>query len=285
MSDETVIDQTAAKSKPQPQKVVNQHVGGKQENMPISAKPKENNAKKTIGVAGVAGAVGVVAGLLTPIQVFPQNSEITDEDLETDAYQPSDSDLEVATSVDDSMTFNEAFAAARHEVGAGGIFTWHGHTYSTFYKEEWDAMSPEDREEYWADVNETTSHLNDESNVAANDNHEPSDTGEAEVIGISDDEIDPNDDIPTEPAEGWDDETDPAVIANIEPLDPEEIIDPGEEPIYALDPDEQNILSEPCEDPAFETGVEENPDFDMLASNFNNSDIPIDNNMDMSDFA
>lgn len=87
--------------------------------------------------------------------------------------------MQVATSVDDSMSFSEAFAAARREVGAGGLFVWHGQTYGTYYKEEWDAMSEADKEEYWADVNHTTSHLNHlsghSSSGSSNDSTDESD--------------------------------------------------------------------------------------------------------------
>jgi hypothetical protein len=43
-----------------------------------------------------------------------------------------------ATGVNDNMSFAEAFAAARDETGAGGVFTWNGQTYSTFYATEVD---------------------------------------------------------------------------------------------------------------------------------------------------
>ena len=58
----------------------------------------------------------------------------------------------VATAVNDDMSFNEAFAAARAEVGAGGVFEWHGNTYNTYYAEEWEAMSPAEREGFFAAV-------------------------------------------------------------------------------------------------------------------------------------
>jgi hypothetical protein len=67
--------------------------------------------------------------------------------------------MEVATSVNDSMNFSQAFAAARHEVGPGGLFVWHGHTYGTYYANEWNAMTPEEQNQYWADVHHTTSHI------------------------------------------------------------------------------------------------------------------------------
>lgn len=50
--------------------------------------------------------------------------------------------------VSDSMSFGEAFAAARAEVGPGGVFTWHGGIYGTYYADEWDAMTAEDKQEF-----------------------------------------------------------------------------------------------------------------------------------------
>lgn len=107
--------------------------------------------------------------------------------------------MDVATSVDDSMSFSEAFAAARHEVGAGGLFVWHGQTYGTYYKEEWDAMSDADKEEYWANVNHTTSHLN---NLASNADPEPiNDPMDDPMASLGDPIDEPSDEEPT-----WDED-------------------------------------------------------------------------------
>ncbi len=51
----------------------------------------------------------------------------------------------VATHTDDEMSFRDAFAVARQEVGGGGIFDWHGRTYHTYTRGEWSRMSAEDR--------------------------------------------------------------------------------------------------------------------------------------------
>ncbi len=50
--------------------------------------------------------------------------------------------------VSDSMSFSEAFAAARAEVGPGGSFTWHGKVYGTYYKNEWDSMSSQEQRDF-----------------------------------------------------------------------------------------------------------------------------------------
>ena len=45
----------------------------------------------------------------------------------------------------DDLPFDEAFAAARDEVGPGGVFHWHGGVYGTFNAEEWSALSEDER--------------------------------------------------------------------------------------------------------------------------------------------
>lgn len=48
----------------------------------------------------------------------------------------------------EASSFGEAFAQARAQVGPGGVFEYNGKVYSTYIKEEWDAMSQEERVEY-----------------------------------------------------------------------------------------------------------------------------------------
>lgn len=174
MSEETIFDPNEVKQSPidngQKQNVEN---NTKNETTQSLSSGKEK--KKGLGAAGaasIAGAAGVGVGLLTPMLAFPNSSE----DLEVSDVSGSSSfsghltghDMEMATSVDDSMSFNQAFAAARQEVGPGGLFVWHGHTYGTYYANEWNAMSPEDKEQYWADVFHTTAQLSHEAESQEN---------------------------------------------------------------------------------------------------------------------
>jgi hypothetical protein len=46
------------------------------------------------------------------------------------------------------MSFGEAFAAARAEVGPGGVFVWHGGVYGTYLENEWNSMSAAERNEF-----------------------------------------------------------------------------------------------------------------------------------------
>lgn len=53
-----------------------------------------------------------------------------------------------ASCVRDTMAFGEAFAHARNEIGAGGIFVWHGKLYGTYTREEWQGLSDNGKHEY-----------------------------------------------------------------------------------------------------------------------------------------
>jgi hypothetical protein len=44
----------------------------------------------------------------------------------------------------DNVTFEQAFAKARAEFGAGGVFTWNGATYTTDYEEKGTYIFPSD---------------------------------------------------------------------------------------------------------------------------------------------
>ena len=126
--------------------------------------PKKDNMKwKEVTISGLSGVMlGGAAAYATTASAM----DVTDQDIdenaetqeeETDVTVEDTSTVEahgnVAGGVSDSMSFNEAFAAARQEVGAGGCFVWHGNVYSTYYSQEWNAMSSAEREQF---VSQTT---------------------------------------------------------------------------------------------------------------------------------
>lgn len=45
----------------------------------------------------------------------------------------------------DGDSFEDAFNAARAQVGPGGVFEWHGNLYNTYTKEEWDSMNDDEK--------------------------------------------------------------------------------------------------------------------------------------------
>ena len=55
--------------------------------------------------------------------------------------------LKVAA-VNDDLSFGEAFAQARAEVGPGGVFHWHGGIYNTYTAAEWNNMSVGEKHDF-----------------------------------------------------------------------------------------------------------------------------------------
>jgi hypothetical protein len=65
------------------------------------------------------------------------------------------------------ISFGEAFKVAREEVGPGGWFIWKEKVFNTYYKEEWENLSSEDRIEYLASLKAEDVGADDIQNEAA----------------------------------------------------------------------------------------------------------------------
>lgn len=109
----------------------------------------------TKGVAGVVIGAGTAtaasAAMEKEVQALEEGDamSIEQEQLARSVEQTADDGkLHVARNVDNSMSFSEAFEAARAEVGAGGVFHWHGNTYNTFTADEWAAMTAADKADF-----------------------------------------------------------------------------------------------------------------------------------------
>ncbi len=86
-------------------------------------------------------------------------TEDTAQTAEPVQSAPNPEDVLVATDegirvaqVNDDVSFSQAFADARAQVGSGGAFEWHGKVYSTYYEEEWNSMSAEQKAEYQSKI-------------------------------------------------------------------------------------------------------------------------------------
>ena len=122
----------------------------------------EDTAKKKHSTAGniLLGATGGI--VLGAAATLFSGASIGKDDIDgpdgpgTPPVQPvTHEEVHFATNVNDSMSFNEAFAAARHEVGAGGAFVWHGTVYGTYYGNEWNAMTSEEQSQFTHDAVDT----------------------------------------------------------------------------------------------------------------------------------
>ena len=118
----------------------------------------ENESAKTTGVKSgmknvIAGIAGVVAGIGGAILITSSkrpdstlNAEPgfqTVPETEPEPEHFNGAEIPIASSVNGNMSFDEAFATARKELGPGGLFSWHGNTYGTYYADEWDGFSDE----------------------------------------------------------------------------------------------------------------------------------------------
>lgn len=145
---------------------------------PESTQRKESNWKQAvIGASGglLIGSVStVLMGMTTPeneVKPKPENPNNHKEELSHPEWV--DDEVQVATSVNDDMSFGEAFAAARAEVGPGGVFEWHGQLYGTYTAEEWNNMTAEERAEYgdhfsWNHIDHSASDVAQHSTTANN---------------------------------------------------------------------------------------------------------------------
>lgn len=115
---------------------------------------KEGSAWKQVTLGGVSGIL-MGAGLLYAGQTFAASKEEVPEQKPEDVAAPEpgetshtlENGLKVAA-VNDDMPFGEAFAAARAEVGPGGVFHWHGGIYNTYSADEWNAMTTDQKHDF-----------------------------------------------------------------------------------------------------------------------------------------
>lgn len=116
----------------------------REENEAKIDRKKNSNAIKMAAMA--AGGVAVGVGASYASQASAANTTDTTEVSESTDATPDvmDSTPRVAI-IDESKDFTSAFNEARDEVGAGGVFEYHGKLYNTYTEEEWDNMSQEEK--------------------------------------------------------------------------------------------------------------------------------------------
>ena len=107
---------------------------------PAEQPKKKSGLWKGVVIGGVPGILLGSAGSLFAAGAAGEEEQVPDE---TEAPE-----VNVAENVNDDMSFAEAYAAAREELGAGGVFVWNGNVYNTYNQEEWEALSDDEKAEF-----------------------------------------------------------------------------------------------------------------------------------------
>lgn len=153
----------------------------------LQIKQKRNNPDsplwRDVVFGGVPGVLLGSAGTLFAVRHFDETGAVDSAAGASANIIPNDGSVLVASVSNDELSFSEAFAAARAEVGPGGVFVWHGDAYSTYYAEEWDSMSLDEKNEYAqavANISDVSSQTTDSESYneayAANDDDVISDS-------------------------------------------------------------------------------------------------------------
>lgn len=112
------------------------------------------NPKKSKGGIWKALAIGGVSGILLGASkeaIKNYYSQHVQEKLDEVMNDTPEGSSETSAPADpDDMSFAEAFAAARAELGPGHTFTWHGAVFSTYTADEWAAMNEAQHEQHIA---------------------------------------------------------------------------------------------------------------------------------------
>lgn len=152
----------------------NETIENQEANIEKVDKPKRASAWRKYSISmGLGILLGSTASLLTSsTNMDPEPEPNPEPELEPNPELDwTDGEVDIATTVNDEMSFSQAFAAARSEVGAGGAFEWRGNVYSTYTAEEWNGMSDEERDTYnehfrWAQYEVSTSQTSTSSSSA-----------------------------------------------------------------------------------------------------------------------
>lgn len=163
-----------------------------EETMTMNKLPVENektnnaNVWKSVIIGGVSGiTLGAVAATSIHHTERGEMENVTLDGVNGPAHV--DSTVPVAQ-VGDDMSFGEAFASAREQVGSGGVFVWHGQVYSTYTAEEWNNMTPAEHAEFGSHVNvvyaESTHSTQITTHPTATETYESESTAEPDIAVV-----------------------------------------------------------------------------------------------------
>ena len=130
-----------------------------------------------LSALGLLGGAGLNYGFMSATgRIVPTEDDIIEEDNGATIDDNEEVfDFEVPTTIEfsdvvtDDMSFGEAYKAARADTDGSGFYNWRGSTYHTLTKEEWDALSPEEQQEFLDKIQEHSDFDNGEYNKIEDD--------------------------------------------------------------------------------------------------------------------
>lgn len=139
------------------------HVTNQQDN----TKQSKGGLWKTLAIGGVSGILLGASQKAIRDYYGQKLHEKVDEILNDPIEGATDTETAGAMNPDD-MSFADAFAAARAELGPGATFTWHGAVFSTYTSDEWAAMNEAQHQQHVAQAHPdyTASQVNSDVLVA-----------------------------------------------------------------------------------------------------------------------
>ena len=151
------------------------------------------NVWKPITIGGFTGIL-LGAGALMTSNASAANQD-SEQGAQDESATPNDTPVEDLLAgmtaeeelgiadIEGGLSFEDAFATAREQVGPGGIFYWHGAVFSTYTADEWEAMSDDDHERYASQVRpEVGADQIDTDQIAALDIPESEEADEVENV-------------------------------------------------------------------------------------------------------
>lgn len=161
----------------------------KTDNTTFESKKNTSASSWKASAAGLGTGIilGSVSSLAAANRISPswETEEVipeTDNNEEVEATPSyADESISIAEGVNDEMSFSEAFAAARAEVGPGGAFEWRGNVYGTYTADEWNNMTADDRQEYFSHFNWSNAGSSSNNDAEANNDAEVSLDDDIEV--------------------------------------------------------------------------------------------------------
>lgn len=148
---------------------------------------KNHNALKI--TAATVGGAALGAGATFASQASAAEANDAAKASATPEVSDATSSTPQVAIVDEAQDFTTAFNEARDEVGAGGVFVYHGTLYNTYTEDEWNGMSQEEKDSFAQKVQPEAQKVeaNYQAEVQAIHNSQSEEQVEVEGVKTNDD--------------------------------------------------------------------------------------------------